>query len=483
MYLQIDKIKVLISSICFSSVMSSCTKFVQIEPPTTSITGSTVYSNNTSAAAAVTSIYNNMMATQGLSGGINSISYLDGLEADELKNYTNDNLTLIQFYTNSLTSSSNGGSNNYFWQELYQEIYVTNAVMEGLNNSTTLSDSIKQQLYGEAEFMRAFFNFYAVNLYGDVPLVTTTNYQVNNTIKRTPSTQIYQQIISDLKDAQNKLNSSFVDYQGLSTPERIRPNKGAATALLARAYLYQQKWDSAMAQATLLINNPQYSIVNLTNVFLANSNETIWQLQPVAPGYNTYDAQYFVLTSAPGTGTNYVALGANLLNSFEPNDQRFINWVGTFIDPSSNDTFYFPYKYKVYLNPKPVTEYLMVLRLGEQYLIRAEAEANGAGNGIADAISDLNVIRTRSSLPPYSGATDQASVQTAIMHERQIELFTEWGHRWFDLKRTRSIDSVMGPPGYVCRDKGGTWSPNWELMPLPLNELEVNPNLKQNLGY
>ena len=469
----------------FLGITCGCKKFVEINPPATEITGATVYSNNVSAAAAMTGIYDVMEGSPyNLSDGFSSISLSVGLEADELTNYSSTNLNNQQFYANALTSSSSGSSNYYFWTELYQDIYYANAVLEGLNNSAAVTDSIKNQLIGEAEFMRAFLHFYATNLYGDVPLVTTTNYQENNALSRTPQAQVYQQIIADLTDAQGKLPGNFVNYQGLASTQRIRPNQGAATAMLARVYLYLGKYDSAAMEASALINNVAlYSLDTLNGVFLANSTEAIWQLEPVQPGVNTWDAEAFVLTSNPGTTQGNVALSPNLENSFEPNDQRFNDWVGIFVDPSSNDTFYFPNKYKVYLQNEPVTEYNMVLRLGEQYLIRAEAEANGAGNGISAAIADLNVIRLRAGLPAYSGGTDQTSVVAAILHERQVELFTEWGHRWFDLRRTKNLNTVMGSPGNVCAEKGGVWNPDWALMPLPLSEILTNKNLSQNSGY
>jgi len=462
-------------------LLGGCKKFVQINPPVTKITGETVYSNNTSAAAAMTGIYNNMIASPSFSSGNNSIGYLTGLAADELKNYSST-ITFIQFYQNALSSSSNGNSNAYFWPGLYNKIYDANAVIEGLNNSNGVSDSIKRQLIGEAEFMRAFLHFYAVNLYGDVPLVTTTDYQINNSIHRTPVERIYQQIVADLRDAQNKLTDDFVDYSGLTTSERTRPNKAAATALLARAYLYTGKWDSAETQATAIINNnSRYTIVNnFDSIFLANSSEAIWQLQPVTPGHNTYDGQYFVLTSTPGSASLSVALSTNLMNAFETGDKRLSNWVGTYKKSGANQSYYFPYKYKIYKvsTSQPVTEYTMVLRLAEQYLIRAEARAQ-QGN-IQGSQDDLNTIRARAGLP-NTLANDQSTLLTAISHERQVELFTEWGHRWLDLKRTGAVNSVMS---VVTPQKGGSsWSSNWALLPIPLSELTINPNLVQNPGY
>ncbi len=127
----------------------------------------------------------------------------------------------------------------------------------------------------------------------------------------------------------------------------------------------------------------------------------------------------------------------------------------------------------------PTSEYIMVLRLGEQYLIRAEARAEQ--NNMSGAIADLNVIRNRAGLFNYTGPSDLQSVLTAILHERQVELFTEWGHRWFDLKRTGSLNSLLGSPGNICQAKGGTWSPDWALLPIALGEIQTNSHLTQIL--
>jgi len=126
-----------------------------------------------------------------------------------------------------------------------------------------------------------------------------------------------------------------------------------------------------------------------------------------------------------------------------------------------------------------MTEYTMVLRLAEQYLIRAEARAQQ--NNLSAAQSDLNVIRTRAALSPTTANT-QSTLLTAILHERQVELFSEWGHRWFDIKRTGNVDAVMGNGG-ACAAKGGVWNTNWQLYPIIQLQLQLNPALVQNSGY
>jgi hypothetical protein len=449
----------------------ACVKAVEVPPPTIGLVSSTVYENNTSAAAVLTGIYDQIMNGTGFAGGPTSISFFGGLSADEFENYSAD-ITTTQVYKNSLQSITQVN----IWSQLYTYIYVANAAISGLSTSQGVTQPVKQQLTGEAKFIRAFLYFYAVNLYGDVPLITSTNYQINEVASRTPKAQVYQQIIADLTDAQNLLNSNYVYSDAVTvTTERTRPTKWAATALLARAYLYTENWDSAELEATSVIGNSAlYGLDTLNGVFLKNSTEAIWQLQPVQTGYNTYDALYFILTAMPGTvqpGT----ISSYLQNAFESGDQRFADWVDS---ASFNGvTYYYPYKYKVGTYGAPLTEYLMVLRLGEQYLIRAEARAQL--QDITDAQSDLNVIRSRAGLPNTTMNT-QAGLLAAILHERQIELFSEWGHRWLDLKRTGKVDSVMSA---VTPQKGGTWNSDWQLYPIVQTELLLDPNLTQNAGY
>jgi hypothetical protein len=122
----------------------------------------------------------------------------------------------------------------------------------------------------------------------------------------------------------------------------------------------------------------------------------------------------------------------------------------------------------------------MVLRLAEQYLIRAEAEANQGDS--TDAMNDLNKIRNRAGLANYS-LLNNGPLLIAILHERQVELFTEWGNRWFDLIRTGAINAVLGSPGNVCQAKGGVWVSTSELFPIPQSEILDDPNLHQNPGY
>jgi starch-binding outer membrane protein, SusD/RagB family len=480
-YLICNRPEIIAISFLIMATLVSCKKFIQIGPPNTLLVTTNVFNNNSTATAAVTSIYTQMFN--------NSESYNIGqnlgLLADELTNYSTS-VSEVQFYTNAMIATNNSGE----WIDAYNYIYQANAIIAALQNNGNIAPSVTQQLTGEALFIRAFWHFYLTNEYGDVPLVTTTNYAVNEKISRTSQAQVYAQIIQDLQDAQALLNANYVDGTDTAiTTERTRPIKGAAQALLARAYLYTGKYDSAQAQATLVINNSNLyaldSILSPTNStyspnspFLMNSTEAIWQLYTPQPSSdNTNDAQNFILEGAPSTGVdNSSTISPQLLNSFEVGDLRRANWIdstGTVPD------YYYPYKYQAYNITNP-TEYTMVLRLAEQYLIRAEAEANLGDS--TDAVSDLNKIRNRAGLANYNEITN-GPLLTSILHERQVELFTEWGNRWFDLIRTGAVSAVLGTPGNVCQSKGGVWTSNSKLFPIPQSEILEDPNLHQNPGY
>jgi len=131
-----------------------------------------------------------------------------------------------------------------------------------------------------------------------------------------------------------------------------------------------------------------------------------------------------------------------------------------------------------------MSEYFMVLRLGEQYLIRAEARVRlGNLNG---AIDDLDKIRTRAGLTPVATSNpgiSQSALIDKILHEKQVELFSEWGHRWLDLKRTGKIDEVMQVVNPFKTNGSVQWQPHQALYPLPYTELQRAPNLVQNPGY
>lgn len=489
-----------------SLISGSCRKLVETDPPSNQITGTSVFAFDGSAIAIFNRFYDQMNGApfQGVSHP-GSINLLAGLSADELVTISTSG-NLFFSYNNQLISQPSLSLGGEAWIPLFQFIYRCNDAIEGLNKSGTLTPAVKQQLLGEAKFLRAFCYFYLVNLFGDTPLALTTDADVNTMLSRSPKDQVYEQIITDLKEAETLLSTNFLDGKLTAvTTERVRPTKWAATALLARVYLYlgsmgkTENWAKAEEAANAVIANTALfgPLPSLNNAFLKNSREAIWQIQPTSANLNTVEGSVLnVPTTGPGAN-NPVFLSQHLRSSFESNDVRAIlgNWVNKVVynvASGGKDSVYFAFKYKkdaiasngVVTSLATLSEYFMVLRLGEQYLIRAEARAK-QGN-LSGAIADLDSIRKRANLP-LLGTTNSGISQSAlldkILDERRHELFCEWGHRWFDLKRTGKIDEVMTIITPIKSAGTTVWQPYQALYPIPYSELLKGPNLVQTPGY
>ena len=463
----------------------SCKKLVEVDVAGTLIGTKQVFSTDANATAAVVGIYINMMAKSfGISYIPLGVTTYSGLCADELRIFKPTALNSYRyFYSNSI--ANNSVDNDNIWSDLFGHIFTANLIIENLEGNTQISPTVNDQLIGEVKFIRAFSYFYLTNVYGDVPLLTHSDYATNRLAGRDSQSSVYNQVITDLKDAQRLLKS---DYSLSENQERVRPNKWAATALLARVYLYTGKWNEAEAESsTIITNTAQFSLPvigsdlfnGLNTVFLKNSTETIWALKPVLQGANTFDAQVF-LRPTEGTSSNGRLIVSNgILSAFEPGDLRRQAWVNS---ASTAETWpytnYYVNKYKAAPTySQAPQEYTIVLRLAEQYLIRAEARA--MQNNLNGAALDLNRIRAGAGLG-NAVVSDQVSMLKAILKERQVELFCEFGHRWFDLKRTKNIDAVMN---VVSPLKSTVWNTNYQLFPIPQNEILKNINLTQNPGY
>jgi hypothetical protein len=456
---------------------AGCKKAVEVGPPPTYISSASVFKDDNTATAAQLNLYA-QMATDPWNYHI-----ITAMSSDEYQNYST-NQYYLDVYTNAVNAQTDAATFG-IWAQTFNYLYKANSILEGIQGSPGMTQRVKQQLTGESLFMRAYWYFYLVNFYGDVPLLTSTDYKANLSIARTPQTKVYQQIVQDLQRAEELLGSNYVDATDTTiTIDRVRPTSWAAAALLARTYLYLQNWAGADSAASVVIGSPKYGLSPLSgagSVFTMNSQEAIWQLLPNAAVPNaTTDGYFTILSADPSSGLNNCStVSVALMNAFEPGDQRAVNWIGQYTDGTGS--YLFPFKYKSGANATSLSEYTMILRLGEQVLIRAEARTQ-EGN-VSGALADLNAIRNRAGLGNYGGATDKASLLNAILHERQVELFSE-GHRWFDLKRTGMVNSVLGAPGNVCQAKGGTgWNASQELYPIPLTDIQTDPNLVQNPGY
>ena len=448
----------------------SCKKFVQISPAPNTLTSSEIFADSADATAALLGVYSGFnVGSYSFTVGNGAITQSTGLSSDELVMEFGPPF-LIQFYQNALSSSTNSYLSGTLWTNIYYDIYQINACISGISASNGMSTSVKNQLLGEATFLRAFIYFNMVNLYGPVPLAVGTNYVVNEVLPRAPVDSVYSQVVKDLLSAESLLSTVYF------TNGRSRPNFYTAAALLAKVYLYNQEWSLAETEATKVISSGIYALdSDLDSVFISNSSEAIWQLLSVQKGYSTSEALQFVPYANNVTPTYIIS--NYLLGSFENGDLRRSEWLDSNV--VGGVVYYYPYKYKnsQYGQSSPAESY-MVFRLAEQFLVRAEAECES--NDLHDAIGDINVIRQRAGLLPSSltESSQVSDVLNEIHKQRQNEMFCEWGNRWYDLKRWGIVNSVLSVEKSSWPSDGHA-----ALFPIPFSEIQNDSHLIQNPGY
>lgn len=441
--------------------LGGCDGFVDVEQPNSQLTAEAVFDSRSTANAALTDIYSQMRESGFITGKLSGISGLMGVYSDELVSYEVGAYATTDFYNNAVLAGNPLVAN--LWNASYNQIYAANAVYTKTAASPlTIAD--RNQFQGEALFIRALTHFYLVNVFGEIPYVTTTDYTQNNAVARMPESVVYDKLIADLELAATLIPEDYL------TPDRARPNKTAVQALLARVYLYRGMWAEASNMASAVINNEALYVWedNLDEVFLRESTTTIWQLATAYEGHNTDEASAFIFTAGPPSN---VALSDDLMAQFTAGDLRKSQWTNAITD--GTDTWYHAYKYKQRDDTGVSTEFSVVFRLAEQYLIRAEARAQQGE--LTAALEDLNKIRNTAGLANTTAITQQ-QILAAIVQERRLELFTEYGHRFFDLKRNGLLNTTLASkPGWTATDA---------LWPLPQSELLVNSALlPQNPGY
>lgn len=464
---------------CFA--IMSCEDFVAIDAPDFQIVGETVFEDPETAEAAVTGIYNQLYngTTYYSNGWQNSVTVLAGMSADLVRPRVPEHSKYGPFWENEISTSielanSDSSANVGLWNSAYNIIYLANSVLEGLDGLSGIPEDTLNRLKGQALFIRSFTYFYLTNLYGDVPLLLTIDYRKNALAPRNPAVEVWVQIMNDL-DGADLLLDGTVDYPG---GERTQINQFVVKAFRARVHLYQQDWDRAEELSSrVILENTTYGILeDLDEVFLANSREAIWQISPLGRGNvltNTNEGGLFIMHPLVPTLTQ-ITLSDQLISAMRTEDKRLAHWTGY----NARTDSYFIHKYKVMNSTSnEILEYSMVMRLAEQYLIRAEARA--MLGKLPEAISDVDRIRVRAGLEPIA-ETDpgigKEALLALIMEERKRELFAEWGHRWLDLKRTEKATEILSP-----------LKPHWQntdiFYPIPEQERIRNPRLDQNEGY
>ena len=440
----------------------SCDSFLEVDLPKSQLATESVFENYSTAESALTDIYSKIRDRGMLTGDGIGISNHLACYTDEMISTGSLSNPSFSFYSNALLPTNSIIAD--YWNSAYNQIYAANSIIKGCESNTALTKAQKDQLTGEALFIRSLEHFYLVNLFGSVPYISETDYKINSRISRIAPEQLYSKIITDLETAVDLLPESYIASQ------RIRPNKYAAKALLSRIYLYSGKFPEASNAASAVINNQSlYAIENIDLAFLINSKETLWQLHSGTAGKNTTDGAYFIFTSGP---PQFVWLSDALYSSFDAADQRRTHWIKELKDASG--TWHHPYKYKENFDTPVSKEYTVMLRLSEQFLIRSEARARQGD--LIGAKEDLNKIRNRAGLTD-SNVLTQAEILDAVLEERRHELFTEYGHRFFDLKRNGKLNTALE------NVKTG-WDDTDQHFPIPEAEINANPNLKpQNQGY
>lgn len=448
----------IIKNICFVAIITgfaSCEKYIDINTPPNAIGADNAFSDSATATSVVLGIYSNL-ANGNMSVVFNSIKY-GAFSADE--GYYLTNTSFDNFKNNILAA---GNDANLLYGPLFTRLGRTNFAIEGLTATTSLSATLKNQLLGESKFLRAWLYFQLVNYFGKVPLVTTTDALRTSQLPRSEVTDVYSQIITDLRDAKQLLSPTY------PSTERARINRYVASALLAKAYLYQANWAGAETEATEVIGSGVYSLVtDLSKVFLMNSNETIWQisLAGTSTPATIMGGEFIPASTTPG-----FVLYDTLAKTFEANDQRKALWTKSIT--YAGKEYLYPYKYKL-RQATAGNEYPIIFRLAEMYLIRAEARGNQEKT--EDGVKDLNEVRQRALILPLPLNSTKAQLLAALEHERWVELFTETD-RWFNLKRLNRATPVLS----LIKP---SWKPFQQLYPIPAQERTANPNLDDNPEY
>lgn len=443
-------------------ISTSCNKLIEIPESKNQVESSAVFTDSTLAASALLSAYFNLgTASTSAYGRMKFLS----LYTDEYS-YTSSNAVVAQFSQGKLAADNS--DNAVLWNTLYSVIYQCNSVLEGLSSSKQISGNAKQSLMAEAQFLRAFCNFYLVTIYEHIPLILTTAVNENRQAKQSTQSDVFRQIISDLQQAKTDL---FTTYTGSG---RVRANKWAASALLARVYWYQQDWISAAREASEIIESGIYiPLPEVTKTFLATSKENIFAFW-TKDGFLSDATQ---IIPASNSTLPQFALREGLSETYDNTDTRKTNWLGmtTVTTGGIPKTYYYLAKYRNRVANSTSPEYSIAFRAAEQYLIRAEALA--WLDNTSAAIADLNKIRLRAALSPLPPDLSREQCLDAIARERKKELLGEWGLRFIDLKRIGKLDEVIKiiKPGWTT----GTSS----RLPIPQTEIVYNSNLIQNNGY
>lgn len=384
-----------------------------------------------------------------------------------------------------------------FWEATYTGIGRANAILENINVPTDYPANMKDQYTGEAEFMRACFYFDLVRLFGGVPKVTTSlSIAEAKTMARSSADDIYALIISDLKDAVEKLPKIIA---------KGRASKAAALGMLGKVYVYRKDWPNAKTCFERI--NSEFSFIlepnfsTLWSLATEDNNEVIFTMKYV----ESSNGQTLSTAYTPNGGIyglvdrgNEVALPSWSLNKrYEAGDKRKASTISDMYVPATGGTpIFYPYVSKYAVKHLIGTSGLdiPVLRYADVVLLYAETLYNAGDKG--NALIQLNKVRERAfgdASHDYTAA-DIASADAfldKLLLERQLEFAYE-NERWLDLVRTGRMTTVMTKEERLYNNVTNqplvtTLSPKdyMNLFPVPKRQIDLyNPGvLQQNTGY
>lgn len=392
--------------------------------------------------------------------------------------------------------SVNNAISDEIWNQNYLGIASVNRILDNIGNLDAPVE-FKQRIKGEAEFLRALFYFNLVRVFGDVPLITGTLNNIKEAYEmgREEKSKVYDKIIEDLRDASETLPLQV-------SAEAGRATSGAALALLGKVYLTVHSYGDAKTTLERVINLQQYQLLpnygDLWEVANKNNKESIFDVQfarssTSGAGANfleRYSPYLYPYLSYYSTAGGFNIPTEDLINAYEPNDLRKnASLRESYIGQGGNEVTgllgRFCYKFHdVPVQGQGSNDNWPVIRYADVILMYAEVLNELGFEPGGPAFTNLNMIRNRAGLEnkSYGNANaalainNQEEFRDAILQERRVELAFE-GHRWYDLVRTGKAISVLSP-------KKGVEIKDYQLvLPVPLSQIDINPEIKQNPGY
>lgn len=481
-------------------LLTSCNKFLE-EEPSGSLSQSRYYKTPEQVSAAVNGTYDGLatpfVANIGVAvSAVYSLEYITGYCRRPRPSGFEDDQFLRLDRLDNANSKLQG-----WWNATYYPVENCNSVIENVSVTTVVDELTKQRYLGEAHFLRAWYYFQAVQLFGDIPLKLTTTKDINDVkIRRSPKAAVYEQIVKDLMAAENA-GLPWIDQSG-------HVSLGAVKSLLAKVYLTMagyplQKgtpyYQLAYNKALEVIDSHQFSLFehysDLRNAAVQNTREHIFMLQrhPTVAVSNIHWAYlpYPVqpVSIQPAYGGAMVSTPA-FYDSYDADDARkqeqafFYTKYPRYGNPAEMVFFPEPYIFKYWDDEAEKTgrsgANFPLIRYADILLVCAEAKSRIDGGVTADAaaIDAYYSVRHRA----FPTATKPVNLTTDdILKERYWELCFEF-QTWYDMLRTRkAFDVVQGNMtnlvGYKAPNHLRSFEETDFQFPLPLAEVQKNPDL------